>query len=951
MQVLGQWTVIDIETTGIDAGYDEIIDIGFLQFEGTKLVNKYSSLVRTELKLSQFIQKLTGINQDQVKKAPRWKVVKENLLDLEGHALIAHNSDFEQMFLEKHFEELGEDREHEQFCDSMYFLSLIFPERSSLNLESFLIDLKIADHEEHRGLSDSIDLLKVMLLATYCCKQDRELEHFLNDQMEKFESRQFWFKNFFQLTREQLEEIADQIEFDLKSAYEAYRFSLNEHEEEIQSSEGASLEFSGENIQKILRDSDRIQEKLPFYTYRKAQEDLALRVGQAFKNGIHALIQAPTGTGKTLGYLIPSILKAKSSKEQVLISTGTKTLQNQAMVKDIPGVQKVLGLGQDQISILRLVGSGNHFCELLFRSNEDENLLDLDTFNLKFAKAYFESAFYFNRRVRNYNNVITRENVPYILKKKSIDFAELEQSLQVDFRACTGSKCPFAGDCSYLQGLRKAKEADVIVGNHALMLSWPRGLDQPQYVVIDEAHKLEGEATRAFSMELTQSELENFGKNLPQMIAPVFYLLGKDDGDEKLAQMIRKESLASATMIQENLAELKNLVERFARKLPRYTDIYWNEFLMLKQNQLKDNLEAALYNKMDSLRFIMKGVYELISPLMSRWDTQSLTDENDLKAFSLFESAAGNIEEAFLVMERMMTEDQAFVSSLKFHDDQGFLFQSSPVDVGRLFYENILKQVESVVFTSATLTNSDGSLGMGQVEWMTGYNLLPPEKRFRTGMFLENNYDYENNAKVFLCTDTTSFYEQEYIPSVMERLIPLIRDIGGRSLLLFSSRVRFEKACELMLEAFEGEIPLFIQGLGKNIVESFKAVDSGILMGMESFGEGIDVPGENLVFVYIDKVPDLRQDLIIEERRRFYESHFGNEFNDYFLGHRTRSLHQKLGRLIRRESDKGCIVITDSRLKRWKPRTLNTFSEMMKPYKIQLKDFDVACEECRDFLT
>lgn len=950
MHELGHWAVIDIETTGVDPSYDDIIDLGYVQFEGTKLVKKYSSLVRSQNKLSQFIQKLTGIKQEMVQKAPSWDKVVQDLWDLEGHSLIAHNASFEEQFLSNSFEDLGGEREQEKFVDSLYFLTLIFPERSSLNLEGLIVDLQIADSEEHRGLSDSLDLLKVMLMSVYLTHFDLELRNFLKDQMESFSSEEFWFKNFFFLEKDDLLEIADQIEFDLEEKFSLYQKSFQSKQLEQESGVEWELEFSGENLKNILQSEEVVRTKIPFYSYRPSQEQLSLRVGQAFKNDIHALIQAPTGTGKTMGYLIPSILKAKDSKEQVLISTGTKTLQNQAMAKDIPSVQSLLGLKNDKLKVLRLVGSGNHFCELLFRNDEEDNLLDLRTFEEKMARAYFESAFFNNRRVSDYNNVITRENIPYVMKRKVKALAELEDNIKVDFRACTGNKCPFKNECSYLQGLRKAKEADIIVGNHALTLAWPRGVERPRYLVIDEAHKLESEATRAFTMELSESELENFARNLSSMIAPVYYLLGAEKGDEELTQRLRKETAATAKMIEENVSELKNLIERFARKLSNYTDIYWNEFLMFRQDQLKDNLEASIFNQVDSLRYIFRGVYELIAPLANRWSLSQLNDENDLKAFSLFEAAAGNIEEAYNTLERMMDGTEDFVSSIKFHDEHGFSFECAPVDVGELFYENVLKDSAATVFTSATLTNSDGSMGMGQVEWMTGYHLLPSEKRFKTGLFLQNNYDYKNNAKVFLCTDTVSFYDREYVPAVMSKLIPLIRDIGGRTLLLFSSRVRFDKACELLLEAFEGELPLFIQGLGKNIVEEFKRTEHGVLVGMESLGEGIDIPGDNLVFVYIDKVPDLRQDLIIQKRREFYERKFGNEFNDYFLGHRTRSLHQKLGRLIRRESDKGCIIVTDSRLARWKGRTLGTFSQMMLPYEMQVKPFDEACEETRDFL-
>ena len=136
--------------------------------------------------------------------------------------------------------------------------------------------------------------------------------------------------------------------------------------------------------------------------------------------------------------------------------------------------------------------------------------------------------------------------------------------------------------------------------------------------------------------------------------------------------------------------------------------------------------------------------------------------------------------------------------------------------------------------------------------------------------------------------------------------------------LSFSAKVRFEKAREILLQKFEGKFPIFIQGMGNNIVEEFKKTENGILLGMESFGEGIDIPGESLQFIFIDKIPDLRMDLVINDRREFFDKNIGNEFSDYYLANRTRALHQKLGRLLRRDNDFGGVIITDGRAKRWK---------------------------------
>lgn len=234
---------------------------------------------------------------------------------------------------------------------------------------------------------------------------------------------------------------------------------------------------------------------------------------------------------------------------------------------------------------------------------------------------------------------------------------------------------------------------------------------------------------------------------------------------------------------------------------------------------------------------------------------------------------------------------------------------------------------------------------------MTGYSYLPAEKRFKSGLYLDKVYDYKNAAKVYLCTDVPNIYDNDYVDKVIDGLVDLIRHLEGRTLLLFSAKVRFDRAVEKLLNKFEGEIPLFIQGMGSNVVEDFKKAEKGILIGMESFGEGIDIPGDSLQLVYIDKIPDMRQDVVITERRDFYARKFGNEFNDYFLAFRTRSLHQKLGRLIRTESDRGGIIITDPRVKKWKQGTLDTFKRLMEPYEINFSTLEESCNNIQKFVT
>jgi len=959
---LGKWAVIDIETTGADASYDQVIDLGFLQFEGTKLISKTDTLVHYDGKISQFIQKLTGITTKMVQSAPQWRVAEAELLELYGHHLLAHNSDFEKAFLEQYFDKIEDGTPRESYEDSLFYLGLLFPQFDSLKLERFICDWKLADQEMHRGYQDSVDLLKVLLIATTIVKADKPLAMTLESLFRKYNLTTYWYYNFFNLSLDELEEIADQIEFDLHDAVKVAKDSMKEevYEGELPSERVFSLEFSGQNIKNILSSEEKVRDRINYYTHRQSQEDLALRAGQSFKNKVHALVQAPTGTGKTLGYLLPSALFAMENKKQVLIATGTKTLQHQAMKKDVPQLKKLLGLDDSELKVRQLIGSNNHLCELLFRQSvEEEDLLSTTKdFEESFVDLYFDLVFFHNSRARD-DQQIVRGGLPYVFKMKSKNFADKDQDIAVDFRSCTGSACPFKNDCSYLKGLRKAKDADIIIGNHALMFHWPKAFPRPEYVVVDEAHKIENETTTAFTAEVSQEQLEHLNKNLmhAQGIGSLYYLLAQQEEEKgsstPIINKIREQVMASQQMLQDQLMGLPDFVERYFKKMPRYTDIFWNEHVMIKKST-SDALGRSIYNQLDSIRHILSNLQNTLLPYTDRWDAKNLKEENQVIALTRFETFFGHIEDIKVALELGLAfpEPKADMTlSIKYHEKHGFCVSSAPVNVGKILHEGLLATSASVFYTSATLGNAHGDQGAKGIEWSTGYSYLESERRFRSGFYLPATYDYENKTKVFLCDDTLPIYNKDFVPQTLKPVMKLIRELGGRTLLLFSARARFEVARELLLKEFEGEIPLFIQGMGNNIVDEFKkSQEGGILLGMESFGEGIDIPGDTLQFVFIDKVPDLRMDLVIQDRRDFYETNLGNEFSDYYLAHRTRSLHQKLGRLLRTETDRGGVIVVDGRIKKWKGRTMQQLNKLMEPYRLERTNLQEACDGVRDFI-
>lgn len=960
-QNLGNWSVIDLETTGADPGKDQIIDVGFLRFEDFELVEKYSSLCRYDEPLSFFIKKLTGIDEKMLKSAPRFSDVEERLGDLGDDVLIAHNASFEASFLSPTFDRINA---YPSYADSMYFLGLIYPQLSSLKLESFIRAFELRDHEVHRGFEDSLDLLKVVLVATLAMDPNQAEKIALENLVRKHALEDWFFGKFLMADHDDLKNLCDQIEFDPIPHLDLARKLGTLSREEVQTGKtNFSMEFSGQNIAAIWRDEGQLKECFPGYRHRKSQEDLSLKVGQCLKNNVHAMVQAPTGTGKTLGYLIPSALFSLAEKRQVLIATGTKTLQHQAKSKDVPMAQSMLSLDHEDLKVKTLVGSSNHFCELLHRQEEaeGESLLDqMHGFEERWSQAYLDRVFAFNAEAKG-ESVIMRDDIPYVFRRKLPELSDRIKNLAVDYRACTGNRCPFKSDCSYLRGLREAKEADLIIGNHALMFSWPRSFPRPAHIVVDEAHKIESEATSAFTMECQRQDLDQIEKQLRQLqgLGPLFYLLASreetSDQSQEIISELRTASIETAQMMKDHLAPLAEIIEVLFKQSPRYSSIYWNERVMLESLNQASASEVSVHNHIESLYFILQDFSEKLLPYHGRWEAKDLEEQNEIVALTRFETFVSHLFDILTTIEVALGKSESisrkdYAVSLSFHEEDGYLLKVSPIDVGRVLHDGLLATSSSVVFTSATLGNDEGTTGTKGIEWSLGYSYLDPERRFKSGFYLPSVYDYGEKTKVFLCDDVPHFSSQDFVPNVLKQVIPLIRKIEGRSLLLFSARTRFEIAREILLQELDGEIPVFVQGMGSDVVSEFKDSGQGILLGMESFGEGIDIPGDALQFVFVDKIPDLRMDHVIQKRRDFFDQQVGNEFTDYYLSHRTRSLQQKLGRLLRTESDFGGVIIVDQRTARWKGRTMETLRSLMKPYKINKAPLEEACAEVESFI-
>lgn len=923
--MLGKWAILDLETTGLDASYEHIIDVGYLQFDGLKLIRSYSSLVKTDRQLSQFLQELTGITPEMVAKAPEWKVVKQDLRELEGHTLIAHNAQFEGQFLLPTFEELKVSSQASEidglFTDTIPFFALLNPGRSSLNLESFILEHQIADKEMHRGLEDSIDLLKVMIAECEKLLDSPYQERIREIIKNKLPS--YWFLNFLNLNREELTCLRNEINFP--------KIEKSTTEEKKENYIFERKPFSAEGIKQNFT-----QMKELGFDPRASQEEMALKVGQSFKNKIHSLIQAPTGTGKTLGYLLPSAIFSIENREQVLVATGTKSLQTQALDKDVPLLRKILEWPSSEFKVTKMIGSSNHYCELKFYDfiSKGDFFFDDHPFWARYFEVYMDLLFYYNEK-KSYEAMLTRENFPYVLKKISKAIGSWESRVALDYRNCLGQRCPYKDRCSYYHGIKSAKESHLILGNHALLMHWPKNIPKPAKIIVDEAHRLENELTEIASLLITEEQLVGFLKilQLGQGMGALYYLLDDFPQKEGIISGLRDDHKRFESVFAENIHPLSTLIRSIFLKNTRFSEMYWNEVLFSSIQSFQDESKVALINSLQDLSNAVRFFYERLLKFHSIFIPDELSEES-LLAFSRFDQMFSQLSDIYLAFQLLFEKDEKYCRVIRYSVENGFELKISPIDIGEVANKEIFTPADSVIMASATLTSMDGKYGRVLTEWQTGYHLIDQARRFKTPLILPPVFDYKGQADVFLLSEVPYLNDSSFVPTVIDILVPMIRQISGRSLLLFSSKVRFEQARELLMSIFHHELKVFSQGLGANVVEEFRRSNHSILIGMDSFGEGVDLPGEIVQFLYIDKVPDLRMDLVIEARREFFQKKFGNEFQDYFMMTRVRLLLQKLGRLVRTSSDKGVILVTDSRVGKWKNETWKQFQEMLTPYQI-----------------
>ena len=582
---------------------------------------------------------------------------------------------------------------------------------------------------------------------------------------------------------------------------------------------------------------------------RDAQIKMAEAVEETLAGGRSLVVEAGTGIGKTLAYLVPALRNG----ERVIISTGTKTLQDQLFFRDLPLVVEALGIS---VRAALLKGRANYLClHRMVIARTEGRLPSRD------AVTELESVVDWSARTTDgdlsISGVISEDSGLLPLVTSTTD-------------NCLGSECPQFDDCFVARARREAQDADVVVVNHHLLFAdmaikqsgFGEVLPGASAFIVDEAHQAPETATRFFSVSISAKQVNDLCRDFLAESAQVSGAMG-----------ILREPLADC------LQKLREIQLVISERMPERGS--WNELVndepvrgaLQELDQAVVSLAAAVEKLAGSARG-MDGCIERLNELQSRLDRfDSHQTGEDVRWFE--------------------------------KRGRGFALHITPLEVSTAFSSFREMSDASWVFTSATL-----SVG-GDFTHFTSQMGLEEAATLQ----LDSPFDYPNNALLWLPGDLPEPREAEFVPALLDRVVPLLEASNGRAFLLFTSHRSLRRAAELLADRVS--FPLFVQGEQPRslLLEQFRESGEGVLLGSSSFWEGVDVMGDALSLVVIDKLPFAApDDPVMEARSDALRRSGGNPFTQLYLPQAVISLKQGAGRLIRDVNDRGVLVICDPRI-------------------------------------
>jgi ATP-dependent DNA helicase DinG len=604
----------------------------------------------------------------------------------------------------------------------------------------------------------------------------------------------------------------------------------------------------------LLGPNGLLSRSMPGYEHRKQQVRMASGVFEALQAEDRLIIEAPTGTGKTLAYLVAAVL----SRKRVAISTGTKNLQEQLFFKDIPFLREKVF---PELKAALLKGRGNFVCHARLH-----RFLRQPQFRGMTPTSVMEEILQWYQETRETGSGDRAElwNLP--------DDDTVWPEICSSSDTCLGRKCPDRDDCFVLKMKSKAAESDLLIVNHHLLASDLAVRDAgfgeviPRYeaLIVDEAHGLEDAITQHFGFHVSQSRILRLVRD---------------------ARVELDEAGADRNKFEKMLPALEDNTRRLFKQCQ---EVFGNR-------SLAGPIQPDLAEVRDTLCANLELLIAMVSGL------PKATDE--------LNSVARRADEASQALATILTDDPGGdYACWAERRDKNLILHASPVEVGELLQKSLYEKVRSIVFTSATLSSG------GQFEYFKSRLGLNEDKDIRESI-LDSPFDYKSQTMLYIPRSMPEPNSPGFTDALAEALQEILLRTQGRAFVLFTSY----KNMDAVYANMKGRLPfpLLVQGSRprSRLLEEFRERSGSVLFATSSFWEGVDVQGEALSCVVVDRLPFAPpDDPLVSCRMERIRQKNGNPFYSFQVPMAVLALKQGLGRLIRTGSDRGILCILDIRI-------------------------------------
>ena len=886
---------LDLETTGVNSSTDHIIEVGAVKFKGDELIDTLSVLVNPQRKLSNFIIELTGITQSDVDSAPDWDNVKAEVADfISGVPIIGHNVGFDASFLRSHgLEPAG-------LYDTMSMSEIALPAGPEYSLGRLSQRFGFIHDNPHRALSDALatrDLFLHLLgivkgFDQVVIQQIKSLGEKANTPLAALAARIIAGEDSsFLPTSDSLTGI-DQKELGarLRSASKIPSVEPHKYDQDAKDNQKVS-----EAVDDIFGIGGSLEKSLPGFESRLEQGEMAKAVSVAIESGEHLIVEAGTGVGKSLAYLVPSVLTAIRSGKKVVISTNTINLQEQLIGKDVAITSSALaeyGEVVDKIRATQLKGRSNYVC---FKRWQNAVL---------------------TTEPNELESKLLSKLLVWMRETETGDRNELAlgrlTSLFSRFSAQGAVMCPSnEGPCFLRKARNQANASNVVIINHALLMSdiaMGGGLlPDHDVLVIDEAHHLEAAATNHLGFSVNQVQLENELRQLTGnrgILAKLASSISKgvvnalDASTNIAAQATEAVEIAvqNSSIMFDMAAKISNEMTTGANQQTelRITDSVrrqpsWSDFEIAWENANSRLLEVSAY------------LAELCEQTSATKD--SSTDGLVLDAYAVMDT----IESSATALREAIPEpkDDSVYWLRGQSGNRGTNINGAPLDVSKKLNQALFEGDRSVILTGATIAYEKSferyrnSIGLE-----TGTDLI-----------LGSPYDYKKNTLIAVPEDMPSPGEPGFANATADVLIDIARSTAGRVLVLFTSISALDNARKAIASVLGRDgIRVIAQGADGSparIMRMLAEEGRTIALGTSSLWEGVDLHGASLDALVMVRLPfPVPSDPVVAARSEVFE----DGFREYSIPEAVQRFRQGFGRLIRSRTDRGVFVILDNRI-------------------------------------